>query len=151
MFQPVALPAASVLDRLAAQIAAEFGPAAEIRMFKRGVRKMIALGAGHPANMARYGARLALIRAGINHAAAIGCPLSPDVNLKIAINVIERFYREERRRLEVAAALGYGNRLSLMVLRELRLMLRVLRRSEFRGHLSGLVAFAVGSALEAAE
>lgn len=141
MFQPIG----SVAERIVAQIEKEFGPRAEINHFKSGVRKAIALGAGHPANMARYGKRLALIRYGIAASAVQNMPLNG------AIALVEHWYRHERESLAVAAALGYGNRMSLSVLRELRLMLRVLRRSEYHGHLTGLVAFSIGHALEAAE
>ena len=40
---------------------------------------------------------------------------------------VERWWRDERKAFQIASALGHGNRLSLEVLRELRLILRLLR------------------------
>ncbi len=55
--------------------------------------------------------------------------------LDAAVALVERWWRHEQRAFLIASAFGYGNRLSLEVLRELRLMLRLMRlkgmQSEF--------------------
>jgi hypothetical protein len=48
-------------------------------------------------------------------------------SLDAAVVRAERWWRDERKAFQIASALGYGNRLSLEVLRELRLILRLLR------------------------
>ena len=48
-------------------------------------------------------------------------------SLDAAIAIVERWWRDERKAFQIASALGYGNRLSLEVLCELRLILRLLR------------------------
>ena len=48
-------------------------------------------------------------------------------DLDTAIATVERWWRDERRAFQIACALGYGTRLSLDTLRELRLVLRWIR------------------------
>jgi hypothetical protein len=111
---------ATALQEFDALIEAEFGPAAVNREFKNRVRRFIRLGTGHEEVRARYGARLARLRhCGIGR----------------AIRRIEEDFRAERRTFQILHVLGLSHdRLSLEVLRELRLLLRFARRSEYRAH-----------------
>jgi hypothetical protein len=151
----------SAADAAVAAIGAGFDRTAEIADLKIQCLHAIRHGAGSAYVRARYGARLRLIRERLdgwrraNQFAAqhflFAPESSPEISLTIAIRMVEHWYSEERRALRIGAVLGYGNAHSLKVLEELRLLLRLLRRSEYHGHFSGLVAFAVGHALEAAE
>jgi hypothetical protein len=51
----------------------------------------------------------------------------PQWQLDAAIGDVERWWREERKTFALASALGYSSRLPLETLRELRLILRLLR------------------------
>ena len=51
----------------------------------------------------------------------------PDCTLAGAIRDVERWWREERKAFALASALGYGSRLPIETLRELRLILRLMR------------------------
>ena len=59
-------------------------------------------------------------------------------SLDAAIILVERWWRDERKAFQIASALGYGKRLSLEILRELRLILRLMRfkrmEAEYSGH-----------------
>jgi hypothetical protein len=50
------------------------------------------------------------------------------VRLPARSAIVERWWREERKAFALASALGYGSRLPLETLRELRLILRLMRR-----------------------
>jgi hypothetical protein len=102
----------SAMDAALAQIGAAFDQAAAINGFKLRVEHLIRLGPQHAAVRARFGARAARLA---------GCSLA------VAIFTVERWWRDERKAFQIASALGRGNRLSLDVLRELRLVLRLLR------------------------
>ncbi len=104
----------SALDAAIAQIGTSFDGAAAINSLKLRVLNWIRLGADHEAVRARFGARARML-AGLSLAEATA--------------TVERCYREEKRALEVARAFGRGNALSLDVLIELRLMLRLARRT----------------------
>ena len=95
------------------QIRTAFDEAAAINAFKLRVERWLRIGPGHPAVRARFGARAALLS---GH------------GLEAAIIVVERWWRDERRAFAIANALGCATRLSLDVLRELRLILRLMRR-----------------------
>jgi hypothetical protein len=95
-----------------AQIDTAFDEAAALNNFKLRAERLIRLGPQHPAVRARFGARAAMLSGG---------------SLDTAIAAVERWWRDERKAFQVASALGYGNRLSLDVLRELRLILRLVR------------------------
>jgi hypothetical protein len=154
-FQPIGLPATRVVDSLAARrnrdmarsriaaarvsanggsamdaalaaIGAEFDGTAEINSFKSRVAHYIALGTGHSAVQARYRGQVNLLRS---------------YSLNAAILMVEHRYRRERAAFQIFSALGYSTRLPVEVLRELRLMLRLLRRSEFRAHFPAIVKF----------
>jgi hypothetical protein len=95
-----------------AQIGAAFGEAAVVNAFKIRAEHLIRLGPQHPAVRARFGARAALLAGR---------------NLDAAIAVAERWWRDERKAFQIASIFGCAPRLSLEVLRELRLILRWMR------------------------
>jgi hypothetical protein len=95
-----------------AQIGTAFDEAAAINAFKIRVEEILRLGRHHPALRARFGVRAGLLSGR---------------DLNEAIVIAERWWRDERKAFQIASALGYGIRLSLEVLRELRLMLRLMR------------------------
>jgi hypothetical protein len=123
----------SAMDRALAQIAAAFGAAAAVNDFKLRVERLCRLGPRHPALRARFGARAQMLR---------GC------NLTSATAKAERWWREERRAFQIASAFGYGNRLSLEVLRELRLTLRLMRFKRMEAEFTTLAAVLRGDAME---
>jgi hypothetical protein len=95
-----------------AQIEAAFGEAAAANSFKLTVERLIRLGPHHPAVRARFGARAAMLYGR---------------NLEKATVLVERRWRDERKAFQIACAFGAAPRLSLEVLRELRLILRLAR------------------------
>jgi len=95
-----------------AQIGTAFDETAALNDFKLRVERLIRLGPQHPAVRARFGARAERLH---------------DAGLDAAIARVERWWRDERKAFQIASALGYGNRLSLDVARELRLILRLMR------------------------
>jgi hypothetical protein len=100
------------LDVALTEIGAAFDQAAVINGFKIQIERLIRRGPHHPALRARFGARAALLHGR---------------NLDTAIATVERWWRDERKAFQIASALGGGSRLSLEVLRELRLILRLMR------------------------
>jgi HPt (histidine-containing phosphotransfer) domain-containing protein len=116
---------ASGMDAALARIGAAFDDAAAINQFKMRIEQALRLGPQHPAVRARFRARAAA---------------APDGTLDDAIAAIERWWREEKKAFPLASALGYGNRLSLEVLRELRLILRLIRCKGMAGQFNALVA-----------
>ena len=95
-----------------AQIGAGFDEAARVNAFKLRVERLLKLGPNHPAVRARFSARAEIVRSR---------------SLDQAIALVERWWREERKALQIASAFGRGNRLSLDILSELRLILRFMR------------------------
>ncbi len=95
-----------------AKIEAAFGEAAAINAFKLRVRRLLQLGPQREAARARFGARAAMLSGR---------------NLDAAIVAVERWWRDERKAFQIASALGFGTRLSLEILSELRLILRFMR------------------------
>jgi hypothetical protein len=102
----------SALDLALTQISAAFDATAAIADFKIRVERRLQLGPDHPALRARFGARAALLA-------------GRSVNASVAM--VERWWRDEQRAFQIASALGCASRLSLEVLRELRLILRLMR------------------------
>jgi len=100
-----------------AHIGAAFDEAAVINGFKLRIEQTITLGPNHAAVRARYGARAVMLA---------------HLNLDEAIVRVERWWRDERKAFQIASALGCVTRLSLEVLRELRLILRLMRRKGMR-------------------
>ena len=95
-----------------AQIAAAFDEAAAINSFKMRVERLLALGPDHPVVRARVGARVAMLYGR---------------DLDASIVTVERWWRDARAAFAIASAFGRGSRLSLDVLSELRLVLRLAR------------------------
>jgi len=108
-----------------AQIGAAFDAAAVVNSFKLRVERALRLGPQHPAIRARFFARAALLAGR---------------NLDAAIMQVERWRRDEQRAFAIASALGCGNRLSLEVLTEMRLILRLMRRKRMHAALPAIVA-----------
>ncbi len=127
----------TAMDAALAQIGAAFGEAAAINAFKLRVERFLRLGPCHAAVRARYGAHAGLLT---------------ERNLAAAIILIERRWRVERKTFQIASALGCGSRLSLETLRELRLILRLLRfkrrQADFCFIVAALRAEAIAEAAE---
>ena len=120
-----------------AQIGAAFDEAATINAFKIRVERLIRLGPHHPAVRARFGARAAMLSGR---------------GLDSAVVVAERWWRDERKAFQIASALGCATRLSLEVLGELRLILRLMRckrmHAAFAEFLSALCGAPTAAAAE---
>jgi len=120
-----------------AQIEAAFDEAAAVNDFKLRVERLIGLGPRHPVMRARFAARAALV---CGH------------NLDGAIILVERWWRDERKAFAIASAFGRGSRLSLEILGELRLLLRLLRfkqaEAEYHAALAALCGVAITEAAE---
>jgi len=102
----------SALDVALTEIGAAFDQAAVVNGFKIRVERLMRRGPRHPALRARFGARAAMLRGR---------------SLDAAIATVERWWRDERKAFQIASALGGGTRLSLEVLRDMRLILRLMR------------------------
>jgi len=102
----------SVMAVALAQIGAAFDDAAVVSAFKIRVEHLIRLGPQHCAVRARFAARAALLA---------------ERGLDAAIIITERWWRDERKAFQIASVFGRAPRLSLEVLRELRLILRWMR------------------------
>jgi hypothetical protein len=105
-------PAGAAMDAALARIGAAFDDSAAIFDLKMRVERALCRGPQHTAVRARFAARAAMLSG---------------LSLDAATARAERWWRDERKAFQIASALGYGNRLSLDVLRELRLILRLLR------------------------
>jgi len=120
-----------------AQLGAAFDEAATINDFKIRVERLIRLGPCHPAIRARFGARASMVFGR---------------GLDAAIVLVERWWRDERKAFQIASALGCATRLSLEILGELRLMLRLMRfkrmQREFDDIVAALCAAPIGAAAE---
>jgi hypothetical protein len=129
--------AGSAMDAALAQIGAAFGEAAAIFDFKLRVERVLCRGPQHPAVRARFGARAERL---CGH------------DLDGAIMTVERWWRDERKAFQIAAALGRGNRLSIDVLGEIRLILRLIRFKRMHREFGRMIAAVCGEELaEAAE
>jgi hypothetical protein len=113
-----------------AHIGAAFDAAAVIYDFKLRVERTIALGPDHAAAQARYGVRAARLA---------GCDLDE------AIVRVERCRRDERKAFQIVSVFGCGTRLSLEVLSELRLILRLMRRRQMHAEFERMRATAAAS------
>jgi hypothetical protein len=107
------------------QIGTAFDDAATINAFKVRVDRLIQLGANHPVVRARFCARAAMLSGR---------------NLDGAIIVVERWWRDERKAFQIASAFGRASRLSLEILSELRLILRLLRFERMKAEYDSIVA-----------
>jgi ATP phosphoribosyltransferase regulatory subunit HisZ len=108
-----------------AQIGAAFDEAAIVNGFKLRVERLMRLGPQHAAMRARFGARAALLSGR---------------SLDAAIAAVERWRRDERKAFQIASALGRGSGLSLEVLAELRLMLRLMRFKRMEAEFCAIMA-----------
>jgi hypothetical protein len=103
---------ASAVDQALAQLGAAFDEAATINAFKLRVERMLRRGPEDPGVRARFAARAAMLEGR---------------RLDAATATVERWWREERKAFQIASAFGCATRLSLDILSELRLILRLLR------------------------
>jgi len=108
-----------------AQIGAAFDETAAVNAFKIRIERLLRLGAYYPAVRARFGARAGML---FGH------------RLDAAVILVERCWRAERKAFQIASAFGCGTRLSLEVLRELRLILRLLRRKRMEAEYGAALA-----------
>jgi hypothetical protein len=108
-----------------AEIDAAFDAAAAVNGFKLRVEQIMRLGPTHPAVRARFGARAQML-----------CGR----DLPAAVVAVERWWRDERKAFAIACAFGRGTRLSLEVLRELRLILRLLRLKRMQAEYEAVLA-----------
>lgn len=129
MFEPIGLAATRVVDDLARRR----GNAGRGRTAKAHIRLAIKLGTGHLWVRARYGARAACLKG---------------QTIDDAIRLTEHWLLEELRTFEILRVFGGGVALSIQVLTEVNLILRLLRRSKFRNHLPGVISFVLGSQFE---
>ena len=113
-----------------AHIGAAFDEAAVIHGFKLRVERIIALPPDHAAVRARYGARAAMLAGS---------------NLDEAMVRVERWWRNERKAFQIASVFGCGTRLSLEVLSELRLILRLMRRKQMHAEFDAIRVAAASS------
>lgn len=116
---------ASAMDAALAEIGAAFDEAAVINALKLRVEETLRRGPQHPAVRARFSARAELLHSR---------------NLDSAIALAERWWRTERKAFQIASVFGRGNSLSLDVLAELRLILRLMRWKRMRGHFVAILA-----------
>lgn len=100
------------MARALAAIEREFGTGAEQRHRKERIRSLLLLPVGHPAMRARFGGRRSLLEGRTIHG---------------AIAAVERAFQAERKAFQITAGLGGGIRLSVEILAELRLILRLMR------------------------
>ena len=115
----------SAMDVALAQIGVAFDQASALNGFKLRAERFLRLGPHDPAVRARFGARAELLR---GH------------SFDAAVALAERWWRDERKAFQIASALGGGNRLSLDVLSELRLILRIMRFKRMRAEFSCVIA-----------
>jgi hypothetical protein len=116
---------ASALDVALAKIDAAFGRAAAVNNFKIRVELLLQADIHHPALRARFAARAAMLSGR---------------SLDAAVATVDRWWRDERKAFQIASALGGGTRLSLDVLRELRLILRLMRFKRMEAEYSAIFA-----------
>jgi hypothetical protein len=121
-----------------AQIGAAFDEAAIVNSFKIKVERLIRLGPEHPAVRARFEARGMMLYGR---------------SLAASIVIVERWWRDERKAFQIASVFGRGTRLSLEVLSEIRLTLRLMRfkhmEAEYETALAALCNAPVTTAIAA--
>jgi hypothetical protein len=125
------------LDIALAKIDAAFDRVAAVNAFKIRVELLLQTDRQHPALRARFGARAAMLAGR---------------SLEASVLAVERWWRNEQNAFAIASAFGGGHRLSLDVLRELRLILRLMRfkqmDAEFQALVTALSAPAIAIAAE---
>jgi hypothetical protein len=115
----------SAVDAALAQIGAAFDECAAVNGFKLRVECWLQLSPQDAAVRARFGRRATLLTGR---------------SLDAAVIMTERSWRDERKAFQIASVLGYGNRLSLDVLRELRLILRLMRFKRMQAAFDAAIA-----------
>ncbi len=126
---------APAMDAALAQIGTAFDEAAAINGFKMRVERLIALGPDHPVVRARFGARASVLSSR---------------SLDGATAIVERWWRDERKAFQIASAFGQATRLSLEILSELRLILRLLRFKRMEAEYDSVIAALCGVPFAAA-
>jgi hypothetical protein len=116
---------APAMDAALAQISTAFDEAAAINGFKMRVERLIRLGPDHPVVRARFGARAAMLAGR---------------SLDGAIAMVGRWWQDERKAFQIASAFGRATRLSLEILSELRLILRLLRFKRMEAEYDSVIA-----------
>ncbi len=71
-------------------------------------------------------------------------------DLDSAVALVDRWWRDERKAFAIASALGCATRLSLEVLGELRLILRLMRWKKLHGEFREIVAMLCTAPITAA-
>jgi hypothetical protein len=122
----------SAMDAALAQIDAAFDEAAAVNDFKLRIERFIRLGPQSAVVSVRFGGRAELLSGR---------------SLDAALAVVERWWRDQRKAFQIASALGFGNRLSLEVLRELRLVLRLMRYKKIEAEFDAIVTALCGDTL----
>ncbi len=125
----------SAMTAALAQIGAAFDEAAIVNAFKIRVDRLIRLGPRHPAVRARFGARAALLSGR---------------SLDAAIAAVERWWRDERKAFQIASVFGHATRLSLEILGELRLILRLMRFKRMEAEYEIILAALCGAPIATA-
>jgi hypothetical protein len=115
----------SAMAAALAQIDAAFDAAAAVNARKLRVERVLRLGPHDPGVRARFGARAEMLRG---------------QSLEAAIKSAERWRRDETKAFAIARAFGRGSPLSLDVLAELRVILRLMRFKRMRGQFAVIVA-----------
>jgi hypothetical protein len=115
----------SAIDTALSQIDAAFDHASAINAFKLRVERFLRRGPNDATVRARFGARAEMLHGR---------------RLDAAIILTERWWRDERKAFQIASALGRGNRLSLDVLCELRLILRIMRFKRMQANFPYIIA-----------
>lgn len=108
-----------------AQIDAAFDEAAAINAFKIKVERLMRLGPHHGTVRARVGARAEMLSGR---------------SLDAAVVVVERWWRDERKAFQIASDFGCATRLSLEILRDLRLILRLMRFKRMEAEYESVIA-----------
>jgi hypothetical protein len=116
---------APAMDAALAQIGTAFDEAAVINGFKMRVKRLIRLGPDHPVVQARFGARASMLAGR---------------SLDGAVAMVERWWQDERKAFQIASAFGRATRLSLEILGELRLILRLLRFQRMDAEYASIIA-----------
>jgi hypothetical protein len=115
----------SAMDRALAHVGTAFDQAAAVNGFKLRVEQTLQRGPQHSAVRARFGTRTNMLNGR---------------SLDAAVITVERWWRDERKAFQIASVLGYGNRLSLETLRELRLVLRLARFKRMHAQFGAITA-----------
>jgi hypothetical protein len=103
--------------------------------FKSKIAEVLAKGVAHPANKLRYRARARMLRG---------------ESLEGAITAVGRWHRAECQAFQIASIMGRPPALSLIILTELRLILRFFRRKGMGDQFPQLIEALCGPAARAA-